>query len=61
MSGARSSRYHSLHPVDALLACYEQQGNTLNLFTADNTDRSINLLFWRGEIPSLVPVLSTPS
>jgi POT family proton-dependent oligopeptide transporter len=32
-------------------ACYEQQGNTLVLWTADNTDRAINLLFWRGEIP----------
>jgi POT family proton-dependent oligopeptide transporter len=32
-------------------ACYEQQGNTLVLWTADNTDRTLDLLFWRGEIP----------
>jgi POT family proton-dependent oligopeptide transporter len=38
-------------PLTLYWACYEQQGNTVNLFTADNTDRSINLLFWRGEIP----------
>jgi POT family proton-dependent oligopeptide transporter len=38
-------------PLTLYWACYEQQGNTVNLFTADNTNRSINLLFWRGEIP----------
>jgi POT family proton-dependent oligopeptide transporter len=38
-------------PLTLYWACYEQQGNTVNLWTADNTDRSINLLFWRGEIP----------
>ena len=32
-------------------ACYEQQGNTLTLFAADNTDRRINLGFWETEIP----------
>ncbi len=38
-------------PVTLYWACYEQQGNTLVLWTADNTDRTIDLLFWRGEIP----------
>jgi POT family proton-dependent oligopeptide transporter len=38
-------------PVTLYWACYEQQGNTLTLWTADNTDRAVNLLFWRGEIP----------
>jgi POT family proton-dependent oligopeptide transporter len=38
-------------PLTLYWACYEQQGNTLTLWTADNTDRSIDLLFWRGEIP----------
>ena len=38
-------------PLTLYWACYEQQGNTLNLWTADNTDRTIDLLFWRGEIP----------
>ena len=32
-------------------ATYEQQGNTLVLWADDHTDRYINLLFWRGEIP----------
>jgi proton-dependent oligopeptide transporter, POT family len=38
-------------PLTLYWACYEQQGNTLTLWTADNTDRSIDLFFWRGEIP----------
>jgi POT family proton-dependent oligopeptide transporter len=38
-------------PLTLYWACYEQQGNTLTLWTADNTDRSIDLIFWRGEIP----------
>lgn len=38
-------------PLTLYWACYEQQGNTLTLWTADNTDRSIDLGFWRGEIP----------
>ncbi|MSP95536.1 MAG: MFS transporter, partial [Alphaproteobacteria bacterium] len=38
-------------PLTLYWACYEQQGNTLNLWTAANTDRSINLGFWQGEIP----------
>jgi POT family proton-dependent oligopeptide transporter len=38
-------------PLSLWWACYEQQGNVLNLWTADNTDRTIDLYFWRGEIP----------
>jgi POT family proton-dependent oligopeptide transporter len=33
-------------------ATYEQQGNTTVLWTEDYTDRAINLLFWKGEIPT---------
>jgi len=33
-------------------ATYEQQGNTLALWASDYTDRTINLGFWRGEIPA---------
>jgi POT family proton-dependent oligopeptide transporter len=39
-------------PVTLFWAAYEQQGNTIVLWTADHTDRSINLLFWSGEIPT---------
>jgi POT family proton-dependent oligopeptide transporter len=38
-------------PLTLWWACYEQQGNVLNLWTADNTNRGIDLYFWRGEIP----------
>jgi proton-dependent oligopeptide transporter, POT family len=38
-------------PLTLWWACYEQQGNVLNLWTADNTNRAIDLYFWRGEIP----------
>ena len=38
-------------PLTLWWACYEQQGNVLNLWTADNTDRTIDLYVWRGEIP----------
>jgi POT family proton-dependent oligopeptide transporter len=38
-------------PLTLYWACYEQQGNTIVLFAADNTDRTIDLVFWRGEIP----------
>ena len=38
-------------PVTLYWACYEQQGNTLTLFAADNTDRRINLGFFETEIP----------
>jgi len=37
-------------PLVLYWACYEQQGNTIALWAADNTDRSINLIFWRGDI-----------
>jgi POT family proton-dependent oligopeptide transporter len=33
-------------------ATYDQQANTLLLWAEDFTDRSINLLVWRGEIPT---------
>jgi proton-dependent oligopeptide transporter, POT family len=39
-------------PVTLFWATYEQQGNTIMLWAADHTDRSINLLFWAGEIPT---------
>ena len=38
-------------PVTLFWATFEQQGNTLVLWSADQTDRTINLLFWSGEIP----------
>ena len=38
-------------PLTLYWACYEQQGNTIALWADARTDRSINLLFWRGEIP----------
>ena len=38
--------------VTLFWAAYDQQGNTLLLWTEDFTDRSIDLLFWRGEVPS---------
>ena len=33
-------------------AAYDQQGNTIVLWAEDFTDRSIDLGFWQGEIPS---------
>jgi proton-dependent oligopeptide transporter, POT family len=39
-------------PVTLFWATYEQQGNTIALWADDHTDRSINLLIWRGEIPT---------
>jgi POT family proton-dependent oligopeptide transporter len=33
-------------------ATYEQQGNTIALWADDYTDRTINLIFWHGEIPT---------
>jgi POT family proton-dependent oligopeptide transporter len=39
-------------PVTLFWATYEQQGNTIALWADDHTDRSINLIFWRGEIPT---------
>jgi POT family proton-dependent oligopeptide transporter len=38
-------------PVTFFWATYEQQGNTLALWADGYTDRTINLLFWRGQIP----------
>jgi proton-dependent oligopeptide transporter, POT family len=38
-------------PNTLFWATYEQQGNTIALWADAYTDRSINLLFWRGEIP----------
>ena len=38
-------------PVTLFWAAYEQQGNTIALWADGYTDRTINLLFWRGEIP----------
>jgi len=39
-------------PIALYWACYEQQGNTIALWAADNTDRTIDLYFWRGEMPA---------
>lgn len=33
-------------------ATYEQQGNTINIWAADYTDRTIDLFGWRTEIPA---------
>jgi proton-dependent oligopeptide transporter, POT family len=38
-------------PTALFWAAYEQQGNTLALFAEQFTDRSVDLVFWRGEIP----------
>jgi POT family proton-dependent oligopeptide transporter len=38
--------------VTLFWAAYDQQGNTIVLWAEDFTDRSIDLLFWQGEIPS---------
>jgi proton-dependent oligopeptide transporter, POT family len=38
--------------VTLFWAAYDQQGNTLLLWTEDFTDRSFDLLVWQGEIPS---------
>ena len=38
--------------VTLFWAAYDQQGNTILLWAEDFTDRSIDLWFWRGEIPS---------
>jgi POT family proton-dependent oligopeptide transporter len=38
-------------PNTLFWATYEQQGNTIALWADSFTDRSINLLFWQGEIP----------
>lgn len=38
-------------PVALFWATYEQQGNTIALWADAHTDRSVNLLFWQGQIP----------
>jgi proton-dependent oligopeptide transporter, POT family len=38
--------------VTLFWAAYDQQGNTLLLWVEDFTDRSIDIGFWRGDIPS---------
>jgi len=38
--------------VTLFWAAFDQQGNTIVLWAADFTDRSVNLGFWRGEIPA---------
>ena len=38
-------------PNTLFWATYEQQGNTIALWADSYTDRSVNLLFWRREIP----------
>jgi POT family proton-dependent oligopeptide transporter len=39
-------------PVTFFWATYEQMGNTIALWADSYTDRTINLMFWRGEIPT---------
>jgi proton-dependent oligopeptide transporter, POT family len=39
-------------PTALFWATYEQQGNTITLWADDYTDRSIDLVVWRGEIPT---------
>jgi proton-dependent oligopeptide transporter, POT family len=38
-------------PTTFFWAAYEQQGNTIALWAANHTDRSIDLMVWCGEIP----------
>jgi len=38
-------------PTTLFWAAYDQQGNTIALWADAHTDRSINLLFWTGQIP----------
>ncbi|MFL6796323.1 MAG: peptide MFS transporter [Xanthobacteraceae bacterium] len=39
-------------PTSLFWATYEQQGNTMMLWADDYTDRHLNLLIWKGEIPT---------
>jgi POT family proton-dependent oligopeptide transporter len=39
-------------PVTLFWATYEQQGNTLALWADVYTDRTIDLIIWKGEIPT---------
>jgi POT family proton-dependent oligopeptide transporter len=38
-------------PTSFFWATYEQQGNTIMLWADDHTNRTIDLIIWRGEIP----------
>jgi proton-dependent oligopeptide transporter, POT family len=38
--------------VTLFWAAYDQQGNTILLWVEDNTDRSINMGLWRGDLPA---------
>src|SRR5689334_1988402 len=38
-------------PTTLFWATYEQQGNTIALWADDYTDRVVDLVIWRGEIP----------
>ena len=38
-------------PTALFWATYEQQGNTIVLWADDHTNRYVDLLFWRGDIP----------
>jgi proton-dependent oligopeptide transporter, POT family len=38
-------------PTTLFWATYEQQGNTIALWADENTDRTIDLIVWHGEIP----------
>ena len=38
-------------PTTLFWATYEQSGNTISLWADDYTDRYINLIAWKGEIP----------
>lgn len=38
-------------PTALFWAAYEQQGNTIALWVEHSTNRSVDLWFWRGEIP----------
>ncbi len=38
-------------PAALFWATYEQQGNTIALWAAEHTSRSIDLIVWKGEIP----------
>jgi POT family proton-dependent oligopeptide transporter len=39
-------------PVTLFWATYEQQGNTIALWAQDHTNRTVDLGFWRGDIPA---------
>jgi hypothetical protein len=52
--------------VTLFWAAYDQQGNTIMLWAEDLTDRSIDLMFWQGEVPSpwflaLNPLMISPA